>query len=330
MNDINKILDESFDRLNCGQSVEDCLADYPEEIRREIRPLLDAAKDTRKAYSFLPNDKNKQKAYQRFEAARQIASKQCQSSKHPLPWKTLFPRLVLVAASTAAVALLVFIGYNTIKPDEMMPPVSIASADPRGNMAFLISDEVNAIADFSSLYVTIEKVALKSDTGSIEFEPEIAEVDLTLLPGDVTQEIWRGNIPAGTYSRITIYVSNVHGTLKANGDTVTVKLPSNKLHINMDFKVTDNSLTSFVFDLTVISTGNSRNQRYQLKPQASESSVSYPSIPASEANEDEKAAKPDKKTFLPFQYIARQREVLYAKVTSIYCVIPDGDCYTGM
>jgi len=85
MNDINKILDECLDRLNCGNRSKIVWTDYPEEIRREIRPLLDAAKDTRKVYSFLPNDKNKQKAYQRFEAARQIASKQCQSSKHTLP-----------------------------------------------------------------------------------------------------------------------------------------------------------------------------------------------------------------------------------------------------
>jgi hypothetical protein len=96
------------------------------------------------------------------------------------------------------------------------------------------------------------------------------------VQGDKTQQIWRGNIPEGEYTKVFIYVSNVQGVLKeamdTNGQSVEIKLPSNKLHISESFQITENTVTSFTYDLTVIATGNEQSGiKYILKPQAGES-----------------------------------------------------------
>jgi hypothetical protein len=122
--------------------------------------------------------------------------------------------------------------------------------------------------------VTISKIGLQQQDGGkwVEFQPEIAEVDLTQVQGDAVQEIWRGDIPEGQYSQVFIYVDNVRGVLKATGQTVEVKLPSRKLHISKLFEVTADTVTSFTYDLTVVAAGNQQSGiKYILKPQAVQS-----------------------------------------------------------
>jgi hypothetical protein len=143
---------------------------------------------------------------------------------------------------------------------------------PEGNFVFLISDEVNAIGDFESLSVSISKVGLQMGGESgrwIEFDPEVEVVDLTLLQGDRAQEIWRGDVPEGQYTKVFIYVSDVSGVLKEIDGAVRVKLPSGKLQISRPFQITGDSVTSFVYDLTVVKAGQSG--KYILKPQIAES-----------------------------------------------------------
>ncbi len=146
-------------------------------------------------------------------------------------------------------------------------------ASPNGNFAFLVSDDVNAIAEFRDVVVTIDRIGLQqsSDGKWIEFKPSVLSVDLTTVPGDLVQEMWRGDIPAGDYRQVFIYVDNVTGTLISSGEKVEIKLPSQKLHLNVPFTVAETTVTSFTYDLTVIRTGNAQNGRYLLKPQVSES-----------------------------------------------------------
>jgi hypothetical protein len=98
-------------------------------------------------------------------------------------------------------------------------------------------------------------------------------LDLTKLQGDKAQEIWSGHMEPGSYSKMFIYVDEVTGELVDTGEVITVKLPSNKLHLSVPFEVTESSVTSFVYDITVIAAGNSKEGRvkYILKPQISES-----------------------------------------------------------
>jgi hypothetical protein len=158
------------------------------------------------------------------------------------------------------------------------PSITIPGPSADGNFVFLVSDEVNAIGDFSSLNVTIDRVGLLQSGDSerwVEFSPEVKEFDLTLLPGDKTQELWRGNVTEGQYTKVFIYVTGVRGVLKATGGTVEVKLPSNKLQISKPFEVAAGTVTSFTYDLTVVKTGNAHGgTKYLLKPQIDKSGVS--------------------------------------------------------
>ena len=123
--------------------------------------------------------------------------------------------------------------------------------------------------------VTIEKVELfpsGNATSRVEFTPEVKDFDLTLLPGEETQELWRGNVPEGEYYKVVIHVSRVYGVLKTTGGVLDIKLSSNKLQISKAFQVSAGNVTSFTYDLTVVKTGNARNGgKYILKPQAGES-----------------------------------------------------------
>jgi hypothetical protein len=103
----------------------------------------------------------------------------------------------------------------------------------------------------------------------IEFEPEIQMVDLTGLQGNRAQEIWRGDIPDGEYTKVFLEVSQVSGVLWDSEEKVEIKLPSGKLQISKPFHVDSDEVTSFVYDLTVVEAGQSG--QYILKPQIGQS-----------------------------------------------------------
>ena len=271
----DEILDECLDRIGRGESPEACLADYPGQGKK-LEPLLRAMFQTRQAYSFAPSAANKRAARQRFAAALERLEQRRQQPP------SLFRRLLtrpMAWATVAAVIALVVAGYFSFSP-ALYPAEPVAN--PEGNFIFLISDDVNAIADFDSVTVSIAKIALiLSDSGQqVEFEPEVKDVDLTLLQGDAAQEIWRGDVPAGDYAKVVIWVTDVRGILKETGQLVEIKLPSQKLQISKPFRVTADSVTSFIYDLTVVATGNAQSGiGYILRPQVGQSGAdSKPSV----------------------------------------------------
>jgi hypothetical protein len=278
------ILDNCIDRLNRGESLEKCLADYPTYADR-LEPLLKAVAKTRSAYSFVPSEDVKR-------ATRQKLYSTLERRHQPSFWQRVTqPRLAWVSA--VSVILLLAIGLVLLRPvlwpalpwnppDDTqipdLPSISIPSATADGNFIFMVSDDVNAIADFTSVNVTIEKVWLLK-TGEqenwIEFTPSTQIFNLALLPGDKTQTLWQGNVPIGEYTRVVIIVSQVTGTLEQTGEIIDIKLPSNKLQVKIPFNVSADSITSFTFDLTVVKTGNAQDGgKYLLKPQAGESGAS--------------------------------------------------------
>ena len=290
---LSEIFDQCVDRLNRGQSLEDCLADYPEQAA-ELEPLLRAMVITQQGYAFVPSPLAKDAARQRFNAALAELASQREARQ---PW---FRRLLgqpRVWAPAALVIVIALIGYFGLRPMllpvDLEPPIDAVDtttgetttgndgasvivspqANPMGYFAFLISDEINAINDFASLNVTISKIVLKlggDDDRSVEIVPLVAVVDLTLLQGDIAQEIWRGDIPLGEYDKVFIHVDNVTGILN-DGGTAEVKLPSDKLQISKPFTVGD-APVNFVYDLTVVATaGPQSDSKYILRPQAGES-----------------------------------------------------------
>ena len=271
-NDFDRILDECIDRLGRGESLEECLAAYPEHTK-QLEPLLRAMVQTKAAYPFTPSVDTKREARHRFYAA-------LERQRQPSFWHRILHR-PLIWATLASVLVILVIGFLALKtmvfPVET-PSMTIPGPNADGNFVFLVSDEVNAIDDFSSVNVTINKVGLLKSGNSeqwVEFIPEVKEFDLTLLPGEKTQELWRGDVPEGQYTKVFIYVTKVRGILKATGGAVEVKLPSSKLQISKPFQISAGAVTSFTYDLTVVKSGNAHGGgKYLLKPQIGESGAS--------------------------------------------------------
>ena len=312
--DFNLILDECLDRINRGENPEACLADYP-GYARQLAPYLLTAAQTRQLCSFTPSDEamrtNRQRLYaalgkkrvpslwQRLFGFRPVwitaaaviviaivsyfvflsgsTPPANQNIAQPAPGSTPVAPLASTAATTS---ISPSSSTATASATETSAPAStqyIAAASPDGNFAFLVSDDVNAIADFSSVVVYIDHIGLLQDGSSgkwIEFTPETREFDLSLLPGEKTLELWRGTIPEGDYSKVFIYVNRVTGVLLDSGETTDIKVPGNKLQMDLSFQVSSDSVTSFTYDMTIIDSGNGKKgSNYHLKPQISESSA---------------------------------------------------------
>jgi hypothetical protein len=264
---LDKILDECIDRINCGESVQACLTDYP-EYSEELGPLLSAMFETKTAYPFTPSARAKSFHRQRFTAAL-VASRERRERRRPLfPWISGWSKVWATAAAVIVIGLLGYLGLRAA----LMPPAMMAQPNPEGNFVFLVSDEVNAISDFEKLNLSISRVSLHLDGDEekrIEFKPGIQMVDLTHLQGNRAQEIWRGDVPEGQYIKVFIEVSQVSGILWDSFEELEIKLPSSKLQISKPFRVGSGEVTNFVYDLTVVKAGKSG--QYILKPQIGQS-----------------------------------------------------------
>jgi hypothetical protein len=303
VNDFDRILDECIDRINRGEDVSFCLTAFPEHAER-LRPVLQSVARTRAAYVFTPSAEAKRKARQILYgvAEKRKRGSFLRSITRPAVWVPVAVVAVVVAVGLTLFRSIIFpvgqISQPTIEPTII--PAVIAAPSPDGNFAFLVSDEVNAITDFSSLNVTIDTVDLHKAAGDwVEITPDVIEFDLSLLPGDKTQELWRGNVPEGDYDRVVITVSAVTGTLKSSGQTIEIKLPSEKLQLLESFTVGPQGVTSFVYDLTVVKTGDTKNGgKYLLKPQVGTSgtTISPTSAATTAASQPSQGKNQDKST----------------------------------
>ena len=161
---------------------------------------------------------------------------------------------------------------------------SAATNGDKTNFRLLISDEVNAIADFESLHVTISSIGIHQggesgtwhnfdlDSGEDYDGDEVPGLDLTGITDVNALEIWSGELTEGEYTKVFIYVNSVTGELK-DDTSPDIKLPSDKLHISKPFNISD-SVVEFVYDITVIKAGHSG--MYVLKPQIAESGPNQP------------------------------------------------------
>jgi len=290
----DEIFDECVDRINRGDSIEGCLADYPGHAG-ELEPMLKAMLISQQAYEFVPSPVVKDAHRQRFNAALAERRRRQEVGEpllrrlfgQPKVWATVTVIAVLAVAGYFGLRPVLFPagispddgdGPGIVSPDDgESTEVIIAQPSLEGNFVFLISDEVNAIGDFQSVNITISKIGLKlgGDEGQwVEFDPVVAGVDLTLLQGDKAREVWQGDVPLGQYNQVFIYVDSVTGVLteEKGGGVVEIKLPSSKLHMSKAFEVTGDTAVSFVYDLTVIAAGNAQGgTKYILKPQINES-----------------------------------------------------------
>jgi len=148
------------------------------------------------------------------------------------------------------------------------------------NFRFWISDENNAITDFERLDVIISEIGVHQSGESATWqtldpnpdpdEDGIPGINLRLLEGEKALVVWEGALPAGDYTKVFIYVEDEDITgILLSGETADVKLPSNKLQISKPFTISDDSVVEFVYDITVVKTGN--EDKYNLLPQIAQS-----------------------------------------------------------
>ena len=160
---------------------------------------------------------------------------------------------------------------------------SPAQQTQEANFRLLISDEQNAIGDFAHLWVTIDRVGMQrgGEQGrwvELQISDERNKIDLVGLTGDAAEELIMAQIPSGRYSKVFIHVDDVYGEL-LSGAITRVKLPSDKLQIVKPFEVHQDTITSFVFDITIIRAGNpSGEAKYILKPVIGESGANQPFV----------------------------------------------------
>lgn len=182
--------------------------------------------------------------------------------------------LVLLSASAfgCGPAVTVVTATDAVPPAQSPTgTVAAISTAVEPNFLLLISDEQNDIGDFTELWVTVSGVGLTlgDEEGIIEEMFAPVEVNLVGLTGEAAIALWGGYLPEGEYTKIFVYVDEVVGVLASTGEVIEIKLPSNKLHLDLPVVIEGTEATDFVFDITVIRAGNSG--QYLLKPQASES-----------------------------------------------------------
>ncbi|ELZ55902.1 MULTISPECIES: DUF4382 domain-containing protein [Halorubrum] len=121
------------------------------------------------------------------------------------------------------------------------------------------------------------------DRGYAVVDLDGATVDLTQVIEDDAIAVFDGELPAGSYEKIELDVSDVQGIV--DGNEVEVKLPSEKLQITNGFEVTPDEPVSFVFDINVVKRGP--NNGYILRPVISGSGVAGRDVEVNEIDEED-------------------------------------------
>jgi len=107
-----------------------------------------------------------------------------------------------------------------------------------------------------------------------------ATVDLTEVVGDRAIGVLDGELEAGRYSKVELYAESVDGIVA--GESVDVKIPSEKLQLTKPFEVVAGESVDFVFDINVVKKGNGG---YNLLPVISESGVAGKDVDVEEVGE---------------------------------------------
>ena len=259
---INVLLDQCIDRINDGESLEVCLASHPEDAH-ELEPLLQVLCDAKTTCSTMPRPTAIADTRNRLHAAVAEADMVPQETQRRFPF---FGSLRIWAAlSTALVLALIGFGANWMLTPAVAPVVE------QPNFRLLLSDDENAINDFSKLEVTISSIGLLPANEHSQWEiidlKRDAVVDLTRLGGLNAQSIWSGGLAKGQYSSMFITIEKVNGKLKSsNGSPPKVSLAGGIFQISKSFTIgSGDSVVNFVYDITVFK--SVQDDVYFLEPQ---------------------------------------------------------------
>lgn len=256
--DFDLLLDECLDRLNGGQSVEECLALYP-QFAEEIEPLLMAAAAVHAGSASVGGDEVKAKGRARLQQAeREFADggeKSGEASLRPLFRK---PRL-WVPLSAAIVVILIIIGLASLasfnrSSDGTSSPLPVIAKT--GTLELRVTDAPRH--DISAVNVTVSDIKVHREGadwqtvigGSRSFE-------LLELRG-VEEILGSRELEAGRYTQIRFDVEKV--LVEVDGFTREATLPGEQLKLAGTFDIHEGKVTILTLDFdaekSVAITGN--------------------------------------------------------------------------
>lgn len=149
------------------------------------------------------------------------------------------------------------------------------------------SDDETDVADNETAEADDAEEADESGDGRwITRDVNDTTVDLTQLRGANATLVDAFDLPAGEYDTVRLEVGETNGTL-TSGESTNVKLPSERLKLNMDFTVENGSEIDFVYDVTVRKAGNSG--MYILQPVVGESGTEVPIERVDDDDDDERS-----------------------------------------
>lgn len=140
-----------------------------------------------------------------------------------------------------------------------------------GKFNLLISDKEADIEDFNYLNVTFKEARVFGENNDSFKTLEInSTVDLTHVVGEKAVSVIEVEMEEGNYSKLELHVLETKAQLK-NGNSASVKIPSEKLMLTKGFRIKAGEETKFVFDIQVVKKG--QKDDYNLRPVISKSGV---------------------------------------------------------
>ena len=147
-------------------------------------------------------------------------------------------------------------------------PVFAAERD-QGVLEIRIKDHRDAIGDFATLNITIDKILLSPkpglrfwQTGWKEFSPDTATIDLTQYIGKKTAAVFRRSIDPGSFEAFHVKLKSIDGVLKKKSRNAPVKDTVGA--VQLSFQVPAKGETILIVDLVVTDLSDHPPRGYEL------------------------------------------------------------------
>ncbi|MFA4835774.1 MAG: hypothetical protein WC749_06890, partial [Dehalococcoidia bacterium] len=205
--DFDQILDECIDRINSGESVEECLKLYPESAP-ELEPFLKAAFDFRNQITFVPSETAKAQGRLRLHNALNDISRERNTPQKFSFWR-LFGQPKFWAPATAILLLLVLgLGlFVVLNPSDVQAlQGTLQSVDSvSGTVTVKLKD--GSIKTFNFTDVSVATVSQALGSASLEIGDQVT----------IKQD------KQGEVKDLKVQNADVEGTIKSLGtDNVTI------------------------------------------------------------------------------------------------------------
>jgi hypothetical protein len=182
---LDNILDDCLDKLLVkGRSIEECLADYPEQAD-ELKPLLQTAMVTRKALVIEPRPEFRAKArYQLHSALKEAAPKK---RRPPFAWQFRWATIV----STFIILLLagggIVAAASNSMPDNPLYQVKLATEQIQLSLTTSPLDKAKLQAKLADRRVTeIINMAQEGNVSLVELTTQRLDNHLAMIAGSST------------------------------------------------------------------------------------------------------------------------------------------------